>query len=308
MVVNALLGLLGILFIYYIIYYIRDLAANKGNWGEGNVPINLFIGFITNFLDTLGIGSYATTTMLLGVTKQLKSDKLLPGTLNVADTIPVLIEAFLFISVVEVEPVTLFSLIIAAIVGAVIGGKIVPNLSEKKVQTYLGIALLITALLMLGKQLGLMAFLGTGNTAMGLEGVKLIVAIVLNLIFGALMTIGCGLYAPCMAMVYLLGLNPIVAFPVMMGSCAALMPVASKEFIVAGSYARKVSVLSSALSLRLNWFRAWTSTCLHGSLLSSLFTRPSCIFVKVSKIRAKQPKSVSKPYCVNMPYGMTYNT
>ncbi len=243
MVVNALLGLLGILFIYYIIFYIRDLAANKGNWGEGNVPINLFIGFITNFLDTLGIGSYATTTMLLGVTKQLKSDKLLPGTLNVADTIPVLIEAFLFISVVEVESVTLFSLIIAAIVGAVIGGKIVPNLSEKKVQTYLGIALLITALLMLGKQLGLMAFLGTGNTAMGLEGVKLIVAIVLNLIFGALMTIGCGLYAPCMAMVYLLGLNPIVAFPVMMGSCAALMPVASKEFIVAGSYARKVSVL-----------------------------------------------------------------
>ena len=243
MVVNALLGLLGILFIYYIIFYIRDLAANKGNWGEGNVPINLFIGFITNFLDTLGIGSYATTTMLLGVTKQLKNDKLLPGTLNVADTIPVLIEAFLFISVVEVEPVTLFSLIIAAIVGAVIGGKIVPNLSEKKVQTYLGIALLITALLMLGKQLGLMAFLGTGNTAMGLEGVKLIVAIVLNLIFGALMTIGCGLYAPCMAMVYLLGLNPIVAFPVMMGSCAALMPVASKEFNVAGSYARKVSVL-----------------------------------------------------------------
>ena len=243
MVVNALLGLLGILFIYYIIFYIRDLAANKGNWGEGNVPINLFIGFITNFLDTLGIGSYATTTMLLGVTKQLKSDKLLPGTLNVADTIPVLIEAFLFISVVEVESVTLFSLIIAAIVGAVIGGKIVPNLSEKKVQTYLGIALLITALLMLGKQLGLMAFLGTGNTAMGLEGVKLIVAIVLNLIFGALMTIGCGLYAPCMAMVYLLGLNPIVAFPVMMGSCAALMPVASKEFIVAGSYARTVSVL-----------------------------------------------------------------
>ena len=225
MVVNALLGLLGILFIYYIIFYIRDLAANKGNWGEGSVPINLFIGFITNFLDTLGIGSYATTTMLLGV------------------TIPVLIEAFLFISVVEVEPVTLFSLIIAAIVGAVIGGKIVPNLSEKKVQTYLGIALLITALLMLGKQLGLMTFLGTGNTAMGLEGVKLIVAIVLNLIFGALMTIGCGLYAPCMAMVYLLGLNPIVAFPVMMGSCAALMPVASKEFIVAGSYARKVSVL-----------------------------------------------------------------
>jgi uncharacterized membrane protein YfcA len=241
-VINILLGLLGILFLYFLFYYVRDMVANKDDWGFGSWTKNLIIGAVTNFFDTLGIGSYATTTMLLSVTKQLKNDKLLPGTLNVADTIPVMIEAFFFITVIKVDAITLFSLIVAAILGAVIGGKTVPKFSEKKVQTYLGIALIITALLMLGKQLGMMDFLGTGNTALGLDGVKLVVAVVLNFIFGALMTIGCGLYAPCMAMVYMLGLNPIVAFPVMMGSCAALMPVASKEFIVVGDYARRVSL------------------------------------------------------------------
>jgi uncharacterized membrane protein YfcA len=45
------------------------------------------------------------------------------------------------------------------------------------------------------------------------------------------MTIGIGLYAPCMIMVTLLGMNPIAAFPIMMGACAFLMPVASVRFI-----------------------------------------------------------------------------
>lgn len=56
------------------------------------------------------------------------------------------------------------------------------------------------------------------------------------------MTIGVGLYAPCMALVYMLGLSPLVAFPIMMASCAGLMPVASGNFIKSGDYARKVSL------------------------------------------------------------------
>ena len=76
----------------------------------------------------------------------------------------------------------------------------------------------------------------------GGAGSKLMLAIVLNGIFGALMTLGCGLYAPCMVMVFMLGLNPFVAFPIMMGSAAALMPVAGRAFIKAGSYERKISL------------------------------------------------------------------
>ncbi len=240
--VNIVLGILGILLVIYACCFVRDVIKNHDNLGGGNWAISTIIGFIANFGDTLGIGSYATTTIALGITKQLKSDKLLPGTLNVANTMPCMVEAYLFIKYVKVEGLTLLALVVAAILGAAVGARAVPKFSEQKVQTYLGFGLLITASLMAGKQLGLMDFLGTGNTAVGLSGVKLGIGIVGNFIFGALMTIGCGLYAPCMAMVYLLGLNPIIAFPIMMSSCAALMPVASMEFIAVGDYARKVSL------------------------------------------------------------------
>lgn len=239
---QILVGLLALFTLYFAFFFVKDLWQHRRDLGNGNPLICAPFGFIFSFLDVIGIGCFATTTMALAATKQMSNDKLLPGTLNVGFAIPVGLEAFIFIQNVEVEAVTLFSLIFAAIVGAALGGRIVTRLSEKKVQTYLGFALLVTAILMAGKQMGLIAFLGTGNTAIGLTGIKLVVAIALNFVFGALMTIGCGLYAPCMVMVFMLGLNPIVAFPIMMGSCAALMPIASKEFISAGDYARKIAM------------------------------------------------------------------
>lgn len=241
-IIFLLLGLLTLLLFIFSFYYIRDLYRYRRYLGPGHVGVNLLIGFITDTLDVFGIGSFATTTMLLNATRQLRQDRLLPGTLNVAFTIPVILEAHIFIKHIEVEPLTLFSLIFAAVVGAVVGGRLVPKLSEQKVQLYLGLALLVTALLMFCKQAGLIEWLGTGNTAVGLTGGKLMLAIVLNGIFGALMTLGCGLYAPCMVMVFMLGLNPFVAFPIMMGSAAALMPVAGRAFIKAGSYERKISL------------------------------------------------------------------
>ena len=75
-----------------------------------------------------------------------------------------------------------------------------------------------------------------GGTALGLSGTKLGIAIAVNFVLGALMTLGIGLYAPCMILVSLLGMNPTAAFPVMMGSCAFLMPVASVRFLRSGSF------------------------------------------------------------------------
>lgn len=240
--VQILLGLLAVLLVYYLFYFIRDLMAERKNLGGGNWLIAGLIGLVTDAMDTLGIGSFAPTTMLLEATKQLDNDRQLPGTLNVSHTVPVIIEAFIFITVVKVAPLTLFSLVIAAIVGSYIGSKTVSKLPEKKVQFYMGIALIVTAALMALKQLGLLDLLGTGNHLTGLTGVKLIIGIVGNFILGALMTIGVGLYAPCMALVYMLGLSPLVAFPIMMASCAGLMPVAGTNFIKSGDYARKVSL------------------------------------------------------------------
>lgn len=247
MIVKLLLGVLGVLTLYFLFFFVKDVAANKevlahekASWVKSGL-----IGAFVNFFDTLGIGSFAPSTALLDFFKQLDHDRLLPGTLNVSCTIPVMTEAFIFIQSVEVDPVTLFAMVAAAIVGSFVGSRTVSKLPEKKVQLYMGIALLVTAALMILKQFGVLDALGTGNDAIALTGIKLVVAVVINFFLGALMTIGVGLYAPCMALVYMLGLNPLVAFPIMMASCAGLMPVASAEFIKAGVYARKASIAIS---------------------------------------------------------------
>ncbi|MGB3367431.1 MAG: anion permease [Acidaminobacteraceae bacterium] len=219
--------------------FAKDLVANKNNMEDNSVPKLTFIGFVVNFFDTLGIGSFAPTTALLKGMKQTK-DRTLPGTLNVAMTIPVVMEAFIFIKVIEVDPVTLISMLVAATVGAFLGAGVVSKLPERTIQVVMGFALFITAFLMLSAQMG---WLPGGGEAIGLTGAKLIIAVVANFVLGALMTAGIGLYAPNMALIYFLGMSPRVAFPIMMGSCAFLMPVASAKFIKEGAYDKKASLV-----------------------------------------------------------------
>jgi uncharacterized membrane protein YfcA len=241
-VVQILLGFLIILLAYYAFFWLKDLLLHKADLKKGNIVTSGLIGLVADFLDTLGIGSFAITVVLLNATKSLKNERLLPGTLNVGHTIPILVEAFIFTATVKVAPLTLFSLVISAVIGAVIGAKIVKKLPNQKVQLTMGVALFLTTILMTLKQLKMLELLGQGNKAIGLTGCALLVAIFVNFILGALMTAGVGLYAPCMAMVYMLGLSPIVVFPIMMASCAGLMPVASVEFIKVQDYSRTTSV------------------------------------------------------------------
>lgn len=196
------------------------------------------LGFVTNFFDTLGIGSFATTTAVFKFKKMLP-DQLFPGTLNVGHALGAIFQSFIFISVIEVDPMTLILLIGSAVVGAWFGAGFVSGLSRRTVQLGMGVALLVAASAMFMSQLKLFP---VGGTAIGLEGWKLGLGIFGNFVLGAMMTLGIGLYAPCMTLISLLGMNPAAAFPIMMGSCAFLMPVASMRFIKNGAYAPKVAL------------------------------------------------------------------
>lgn len=187
------------------------------------------IGFITNFFDTLGIGSFATTTSLYKFLRFVPDEKI-PGTLNVGHALPTILEAAIFIVIVAVEPKTLILLILASVVGAWLGAGFVARLPRRAVQIGMGSALAVAAVLFIMTNLKGSQF-GLTGTALGLAGIRLWIGVVVSFCLGALMTIGIGLYAPCMIMVSLLGMNPIAAFPIMMGSCAFLMPVASLRFI-----------------------------------------------------------------------------
>ena len=185
------------------------------------------IGFLTDFLDTLGIGSFATTTALFKLNR-LAPDEDIPGTLNVGHSIPTFLEAFIFISIVAIEGRTLVLMILASVAGAWIGAGTVASWPRRKIQLGMGAALLAAAVFFLMKNLG---WFPPGGEALGLSGPLLAVGLIGNFVFGALMTLGIGAYAPSMILVSLLGMNPVAAFPIMMGSCAFLMPAASVHFI-----------------------------------------------------------------------------
>jgi uncharacterized membrane protein YfcA len=238
MMTTAIWITLIILSIFFIYVLSKDVIKHQKVLENVSVVKTALIGFIVNFFDVLGIGAFAPQTALLKFTKQTE-DRVLPGTLNVSNTIPVLIQALIFIQIVEVEAITLISMLLSAAAGAILGAGIVAKLPVRKIQLTMGFALLVTAFFMLSGQ---MSWIQGGGEAIGLTGGKLALAIGANFILGAFMTVGIGLYAPCMALVYALGMSPLVAFPIMMGSCAFLMPPASAKFIKEGAYNRKASV------------------------------------------------------------------
>ncbi len=197
------------------------------------------VGFVMCFFDTLGIGNFATTTSMFKLRHSVR-DEWIPGTLNVAYALPTVAQAFIYIKLVPVDFVTLAAMIAASILGAWLGAGVVARWPRRNIQIGMGGALLGAAVLMLMKQFQMGP---SGSAATGLTGALLVAGIIGNFALGALMTLGIGLYAPCLILVSLLGMNQRTGFPIMMGSCAFLMPIAGMRFIKQGSYSLRASVV-----------------------------------------------------------------
>lgn len=227
----------------FAIYLYRDCFKYKTKAPVSHMILYGIMGFILNILDTLGVGSNATQMAFFKFTK-LSPDDELPGNGNVIFAIPVAVEFILFLDIVEVEYITLITMLVASVAGAVLGAKVVCRMPINTLRKALAVTLTCVAVILIARTQGVGPF-GVEGTANALTGVKLLIGIAGNFVLGALMTCGVGLYAPCMALCALLGMNIIVAFPIMMGSCALLMPPASIEFIKKGKYNRPAAAVAS---------------------------------------------------------------
>ncbi|HBL31562.1 MAG TPA: permease [Acidobacteria bacterium] len=233
------MGAVGVL--YLLVLAAAVLRARRlGSHGQTAAPtlFDLALGFVTNFFDTLGIGSFAPTTAALKMTRSVPDEKI-PGTLNVGHTLPTIAQAFIFIAIVTVELKTLVLMILAAVLGSWLGAGFVARASRRKIQLIMGFALLVAAALFL---LRIFEIAPPGGDTLALSGGLLVAGLVGNFILGALMEAGVGLYGPCMILVSLLGMNPTAAFPIMMGSCAFLMPVGSVKFIQSERYSLRTAL------------------------------------------------------------------
>ncbi len=237
----VLLLLMGLLSIVFILFWLRvDRTQRQQLETRPDRPtfVHVAIGFVTNFFDTLGIGSFATTTAAFKLLRLVR-DELIPGTMIIGHTLPVVAQAFIFIQAVTVDPVMLVLLIIAALAGAWLGAGIVSSLPRRLIQLSMGIGLLMAAASLLMSQFGLFP---AGGESLNLSLPRLLIALVMNFVFGALATAGIGNYAPCLVLFSLLGLHPRAIFPVMMGSGGFMGVVAGMRFLKKGRYSRQAAL------------------------------------------------------------------
>jgi uncharacterized membrane protein YfcA len=237
----ALVAVLALVAVAYIIRWFMLERARGGLSAKPRIS-DALVGFVTNFFDTLGIGSFAPTTAYFKLRARMPDEEI-PGTLNSGQALPSMTQALIFIATVSVDLTTLISMITAAVLGAWLGVGLVSKMSRRAIQFGMGGALLCAALLFLASN---MHWMPGGGDALALTGGKLIFAVAANALLGALMMLGVGLYAPCLILVSLLGMSPLAAFPIMMGSCGLLMPIGGARFIRTGRYN-----FSAALGLAL---------------------------------------------------------
>jgi uncharacterized membrane protein YfcA len=264
--INGVYVLLGVLAGVGVTFLGRWWLLERGRGALRTMrPSDLATGFVTDFFDTLGIGAFAPTTAIFKLQRRM-ADEDIPGTLNVGHALPTVVEALIFIAMVTLDLTTLVAMIAAAVAGAWLGAGWVARAPRRVIQIGMGVALLIAAGLLLAKNLTWLP--AADGSALGLSGGVLLFAVGINFLLGALMMIGVGLYAPCLILVTLLGMNPLAAFPIMMGSCALLMPVGGARLARARRYSAGAAlgltlggipgVLGAAFivrSLSIEWLR-----------------------------------------------------
>ena len=233
-------GLLTVLVLVNIAFVIGWIwAARHYRLRERPGPADIAIGVVTDFLDTLGIGSFAPTTALFKF-RGAPADELIPGTLNVGHNSSAFLETVLFVTAVTVDPVLLACMVASAAAGAWLGAGLVSRLPRRTIQLFMGVALLIAAFFFILKNLGALDV--AGGAAFALAGWRFALAVGVSFVLGALMCIGIGNYAPLMIMLALLGMHPLAAFPIMMASDGILQPVASLGFFRSGRFAHGPSL------------------------------------------------------------------
>jgi uncharacterized membrane protein YfcA len=199
----------------------------------------VILGAVTNFFDTLGIGSFAPTMAWLKF-RRMVADHLIPCTMLVGHTPPAMTQGFIFLILlgVLVDPVLLFGCVIALLMGGLLGAPLVAKSRVWIVQLVVAIGLFVAALFYALSNLDMMP---GGGTATSLPLMLMIVAIVGNFIFGILLNYGIGNYAPTLAMFSLMGMDPRLCFPIMAAGAGLAGAAASVRHINMGQIDLRVA-------------------------------------------------------------------
>jgi uncharacterized membrane protein YfcA len=232
----ALLVPLSLAILLFSVVLLRAALAARAR----PTPEAMLLGAVVSFFDTLGIGSFAPTTAWLKLRK-LVPDRLIPPTMLVGLTPPAMTESVIFLLLlgVMVDPVLLFGCALAVLLGGLVGAPLVARSRVWIVQLVVAIALVLAAIAYAMTNLDL--FPG-GGTAASLPMGLTVAAIAANFLFGVLLNVGVGNYAPTLVTLSLMGMNPRLIFPIMAAGAAVMGAGACVRHIQMGQMDLKVVV------------------------------------------------------------------
>jgi len=232
----ALLIPLALAALFYAVMLTRATMARRA--GPGFEAIVL--GVITNFFDTLGVGSFAPTMAWLKF-RRLVPDRLIPRTMLAGHTLPAVVQAIIFLVLlgVLVDPVLLIGCVLATLAGGLLGVSVVIRTKVWVVQLVVGLALILAACMYALTNLHLMP---GGGTATSLPLTLMLIAIAANFVFGLLLNFGIGNYAPTLIMLSLMGMDPRLCFPIMAAGAALTASGASMRYIAIGEIDLRIAI------------------------------------------------------------------
>jgi uncharacterized membrane protein YfcA len=232
--------MLALIVVLYAVVVIKNIRKTRDlmKKEKGSLPFYSLSLMVIMFFATFGISDTALAVSLYKGAKKV-DDKLLPGTVITEAVFPVAAMAFAFLASIEVDMLTLVACIVAQSLGSYLGVRIIVGMDVHRIRYIMGSALLVTAILIIGK---LFLLGGAGGSGIGLTSWELGMAFIAFFVFGGLNMIGMGAMIPCMAVLLLLGVDMKAVYPIVMASNTVSCCLGAYKFVQSGQYTRKAVI------------------------------------------------------------------
>lgn len=232
-------------------------------------------GFFAFIADTMGVGSFACNISFAKLFKTFP-DEQLPAVNNGAQVLPGLLEAIFFLKMIDVEWITLISLISGACIGGILGGIFMCQMNKQAIRLTMMLAFSLLIALLVCHKLDLVPI---GGELTALEGGKLVLGFFGMIICGSLTSAGIGLFVMVQAVLFILNVSPLIAFPIMTAAGALQQPMTTLIFLKNRKIPlRKTWIISLAgcvgVAITIPFFTKlkvhWLHTLLLGLLIMNL--------------------------------------
>ncbi len=245
--------------------YFRQPAESISMYQYFKIGISGVIAFIA---DTLGVGSFVVNVALAKLLGTFHDDEL-PAVCNGAQVIPGVIESLFFIQLIDVDVKTLITLVTGACIGGLLGGGVVSQLSKQAIRLAMVCSFATLILVLVSHQLHWLSF---GGELIELHSWRLVAGFLGMILCGALTSAGVGLFVMVQAVLFLLNVSPLIAFPIMTTAGAMQQPLTTLVFLQQNKIPLKKTLVLSlsgclGVLITLPLFKQLTINWLHSLLL-----------------------------------------